>query len=64
LHAITIPATDPQMAQVPIPPNPEPPKTEAQKRDEKRLSSHPDFATREKQLRDIAAQQQGQLSHG
>lgn len=64
LHAKTIPATDPQLANVPIPPNPETPKTEAQKRDEKRLASHPDFATREKQLREIAAKQHGQLSHG
>lgn len=63
LHNRVIPATDPGMANVPIPPNPETPKTAEEKEKEKKLASHPDFATRERKLREMAEQQQGRLSH-
>jgi Zn-dependent protease with chaperone function len=63
IHGKVIPATDPDQVAAPIPPNPIEPKTDYQKWRDKQLSSHPDFTTREKQLRDMADKQRGQLGH-
>ncbi len=64
LRARQIPATDPSAANVVIPPNPEEPKTDFKKWEDEQLASHPKFVEREKQLREIAAKQHGQVGYG